>query len=66
MRKLTVDDIVDLRAYERERAEFRQHIIELKKTRLGLGAKANHLAYLGDAIIGAKVNVGAEAGWSTR
>ena len=33
MRKLTVDDIVDLRAYERERADFRQHIIELKRTR---------------------------------
>jgi hypothetical protein len=31
--KLTVDDIVDLRAYERERAEFRQRIIDLKKTR---------------------------------
>ena len=33
MRKLTVDDIVDLRAYERERAEFRQRIIDLKRTR---------------------------------
>src|SRR3954471_1047654 len=33
MRKLTVDDIVDLRAYERERADFRGQIIELKKTR---------------------------------
>ena len=33
MRKLTVDDIVDLRAYERERAEFRASIIELKKAR---------------------------------
>jgi hypothetical protein len=33
MRKLTVDDIVDLRAYERERAEFRQRIIGLKRTR---------------------------------
>jgi hypothetical protein len=33
MRKLTVADIVDMRAYERERAEFRQRIIELKKTR---------------------------------
>lgn len=33
MRKLTVDDIVDLRAYERERADFRQRIIELKRTR---------------------------------
>ncbi len=35
------------------------NFVELKKTRLGAGAKANHLAYLGDAIIGAKVNVGA-------
>jgi len=31
----------------------------LKKTTLGAGSKANHLAYLGDATIGAKVNVGA-------
>src|SRR3954447_25133123 len=33
MRKLTVDDIVDLRAYERERSELRRRIIELKRTR---------------------------------
>ena len=33
MRKLTVEDIVDMRAWERERAEFRSRIIELKKTR---------------------------------
>jgi hypothetical protein len=33
MRKLTVDDIVDQRAYERERPEFRAHIIETKKRR---------------------------------
>jgi hypothetical protein len=33
VRKLTVDDIVDLRAWERERADFRSHIIELKKIR---------------------------------
>ena len=33
MRKLTIDDIVDLRAYERERTELRQRIIELKRTR---------------------------------
>jgi len=32
--------------------------VETKKTRLGKGSKANHLAYLGDAIIGAGVNVG--------
>ena len=31
--KLTLDDISDLRAYERERAEFRRHVIELKKRR---------------------------------
>jgi hypothetical protein len=32
-RPLTVDDISDLRAYEREREEFRRHIIDLKKRR---------------------------------
>jgi hypothetical protein len=38
MRKLTVDDIVDLRAYERERSEFRARVIETKKRRrIGLG-----------------------------
>jgi hypothetical protein len=31
--KLTLDDIADLRAYERERPAFRAHIIELKKRR---------------------------------
>ena len=31
--KLTLDDIVDLRAYEREREEFRARIIELKSRR---------------------------------
>jgi bifunctional UDP-N-acetylglucosamine pyrophosphorylase / glucosamine-1-phosphate N-acetyltransferase len=35
------------------------NFVELKKTTLGKGAKANHLAYLGDAIIGDKTNVGA-------
>ena len=35
------------------------NFVELKKTRLGRGSKANHLAYLGDATIGEKVNVGA-------
>jgi hypothetical protein len=38
MRKLTVDDIVDHRAYEREREEFRAAIIAMKKRRrIGLG-----------------------------
>jgi bifunctional UDP-N-acetylglucosamine pyrophosphorylase/glucosamine-1-phosphate N-acetyltransferase len=35
------------------------NFVELKKTALGAGSKASHLAYLGDATIGANVNVGA-------
>jgi bifunctional UDP-N-acetylglucosamine pyrophosphorylase/glucosamine-1-phosphate N-acetyltransferase len=35
------------------------NFVELKKTTLGAGSKANHLSYLGDATIGAHVNVGA-------
>ena len=35
------------------------NFVETKKTKLGRGSKANHLTYLGDAIIGEKVNVGA-------
>jgi bifunctional UDP-N-acetylglucosamine pyrophosphorylase/glucosamine-1-phosphate N-acetyltransferase len=34
------------------------NFVEMKKTVLGKGSKANHLTYLGDAIIGANVNVG--------
>jgi bifunctional UDP-N-acetylglucosamine pyrophosphorylase/glucosamine-1-phosphate N-acetyltransferase len=33
--------------------------VELKKTRLGKGAKAQHLAYLGDADVGENANIGA-------
>ena len=33
MQKLTIDDIKDVRAYERERDEFRRHIIDLKRRR---------------------------------
>ena len=37
-RQLTLDDIADLRAYEREREEFRNRIIALKKRRrIGVG-----------------------------
>jgi len=32
-RKLTLDDIADVRAYERERDEFRTHVIDLKRRR---------------------------------
>ena len=35
------------------------NFVELKKTVLGQGSKANHLTYLGDSVIGSKVNVGA-------
>ena len=35
------------------------NFVEVKNTRLGEGAKANHLTYLGDAEIGAGANIGA-------
>jgi bifunctional UDP-N-acetylglucosamine pyrophosphorylase/glucosamine-1-phosphate N-acetyltransferase len=35
------------------------NFVELKKTNLGAGAKAGHLAYLGDSEIGAGSNIGA-------
>jgi bifunctional UDP-N-acetylglucosamine pyrophosphorylase/glucosamine-1-phosphate N-acetyltransferase len=35
------------------------NFVETKKTRLGKGSKANHLSYLGDAVIGGSVNIGA-------
>lgn len=35
------------------------NFVETKKSRLGKGAKANHLAYLGDAVVGEGSNIGA-------
>ncbi|MBV9735043.1 MAG: bifunctional UDP-N-acetylglucosamine diphosphorylase/glucosamine-1-phosphate N-acetyltransferase GlmU [Acidisphaera sp.] len=35
------------------------NFVELKATRLGRGAKANHLSYLGDAEVGEGANIGA-------
>jgi bifunctional UDP-N-acetylglucosamine pyrophosphorylase/glucosamine-1-phosphate N-acetyltransferase len=35
------------------------NFVEVKNTELGPGSKANHLTYLGDTTIGARVNVGA-------
>ena len=35
------------------------NFVETKNTRLGPGAKANHLTYLGDAEIGSEANIGA-------
>jgi bifunctional UDP-N-acetylglucosamine pyrophosphorylase/glucosamine-1-phosphate N-acetyltransferase len=35
------------------------NFVETKKVSLGVGSKANHLTYLGDAVIGSGVNIGA-------
>ncbi|WP_434027181.1 bifunctional UDP-N-acetylglucosamine diphosphorylase/glucosamine-1-phosphate N-acetyltransferase GlmU [[Pseudomonas] boreopolis] len=35
------------------------NFVETKKVVLGVGSKANHLTYLGDAVVGSKVNIGA-------
>ena len=35
------------------------NFVEVKNSKLGPGAKANHLAYVGDATVGARVNIGA-------
>jgi bifunctional UDP-N-acetylglucosamine pyrophosphorylase/glucosamine-1-phosphate N-acetyltransferase len=35
------------------------NFVEVKASRVGAGSKANHLAYIGDAEVGARVNVGA-------
>jgi bifunctional UDP-N-acetylglucosamine pyrophosphorylase/glucosamine-1-phosphate N-acetyltransferase len=35
------------------------NFVEVKKSRLGKGAKANHLAYIGDAEVGEGANIGA-------
>jgi bifunctional UDP-N-acetylglucosamine pyrophosphorylase / glucosamine-1-phosphate N-acetyltransferase len=35
------------------------NFVETKKASIGKGSKANHLSYLGDAVVGAGVNVGA-------
>jgi len=51
-------------AHVRPQSEIGEHarvgnFVELKKTTIGPGSKANHLAYLGDATIGRDVNIGA-------
>ena len=35
------------------------NFVEVKKSRIGVGSKVNHLSYIGDTTIGEKVNVGA-------
>jgi len=48
----------------RPEAELGDHVhignfVEVKKSRIGTGSKANHLTYIGDATVGSKVNIGA-------
>ena len=61
-----IADNANLGPYARLRPESRigegAHIgnfVETKKTTIGKGSKASHLSYLGDAVIGAGVNIGA-------
>lgn len=35
------------------------NFVEVKNVDVGIGAKANHLAYLGDGVVGARANIGA-------
>jgi bifunctional UDP-N-acetylglucosamine pyrophosphorylase/glucosamine-1-phosphate N-acetyltransferase len=37
------------------------NFVEVKKSRIGRGSKANHLAYIGDTTVGEDVNIGAGA-----
>lgn len=51
-------------AHLRQHAALADHakvgnFVEVKKSSLGPGSKAMHLTYLGDAVIGSKVNIGA-------
>jgi bifunctional UDP-N-acetylglucosamine pyrophosphorylase/glucosamine-1-phosphate N-acetyltransferase len=48
------------RAVIGERAKI-GNFVEVKQSRIGRGSKANHLAYIGDADVGADVNIGAGA-----
>ncbi len=56
----TLGPFVHLRPGVRVRKKAKVgNFVEMKKTDLGEGAKANHLSYLGDATIGKGVNIGA-------
>ena len=66
MDSATISDSAILGPYAHLRPDSRigagAHVgnfVETKKVSLGAGSKANHLNYLGDAVIGAGVNVGA-------
>lgn len=51
-------------AHLRPQSEIKSHakignFVEVKKSVIGRGSKANHLAYIGDSLIGEEVNIGA-------
>jgi bifunctional UDP-N-acetylglucosamine pyrophosphorylase/glucosamine-1-phosphate N-acetyltransferase len=57
---VTIGPFAHLRPGSTIEAEARiGNFVETKKTRLGRGSKANHLTYLGDAVIGPGCNIGA-------
>jgi bifunctional UDP-N-acetylglucosamine pyrophosphorylase/glucosamine-1-phosphate N-acetyltransferase len=35
------------------------NFVEVKNSQIGVGSKANHLSYIGDAVVGSGVNIGA-------
>jgi bifunctional UDP-N-acetylglucosamine pyrophosphorylase / glucosamine-1-phosphate N-acetyltransferase len=64
----TLGDGAEVGPYARLRMQARVepgahggNFVELKKTRLGAGSKAMHLAYLGDSSVGENANIGAGA-----
>lgn len=58
--EVTIGPFAHLRPGSRLRVRSRVgNFVELKHTELGEGTKANHLSYLGDAIVGREVNIGA-------
>jgi bifunctional UDP-N-acetylglucosamine pyrophosphorylase / glucosamine-1-phosphate N-acetyltransferase len=61
-----IGDACEIGPFSRIRPESTLHdgvhignFVEVKKSEIGTGSKANHLSYLGDAVIGAGVNIGA-------
>ena len=61
-----IDNNVNLGPYARLRPGTVLHVgsrvgnfVEIKKSKIGKKSKVNHLSYIGDSILGSKVNVGA-------
>ncbi len=66
MERSTIGARCEIGPYARVRPEVRLgdggklgNFVEIKKSDIGTGSKVNHLSYIGDATIGAQVNVGA-------